>query len=88
MLQVHELRNLKKAKGIIFEVYGKCARVMRYGAPYGEYIVEEILSEETRLWEYVRHGEDEESVSMGELVRRAALEICPNEKDVYFEIML
>ena len=87
-MQVHKLRDLEKVHGVIFEIYGKCARVMRYGAPYDEYIVEEILSEEARLWEYVRHGEDEESVSMEELVRRAALEICPNEKDVYFEIML
>jgi len=86
-MQTHEIRDLQKIKGVIFEIHGMTARVIRYGDPYGKYIDEEILSDGVRLWEHVRHGEDSESVSMQELVHRAALKICPNEKDIYFEIM-
>ena len=87
-MRLHEIEGLEKVNGVIFEVYGKWARVIRYGAPYDEYIDEEILSEDVRLWEYIHNGEAEEAVPVKELVRRAAMKICPNEKDVYFEIML
>lgn len=86
-MQTHEIRDLRKVNGIVFEIYGMSARVIRYGAPYGKYIDEEILGEKVSLWNYIRPEDNGESPSMKLLVQRAAEQICPGNESVYFEIM-
>jgi len=88
-MRVHKLTGLKKQEGIIFEIKGLTAKVARYSKPYGEYIEDEILKENLRLDNYmsVKEVNSSKTPSFRSLVRRAAEDICPNEADVYFEII-
>ena len=86
-MRTHEIRDLRKVNGIVFEIYGMSARVIRYGAPYGKYIDEEILGDDVHLLNCIRPEEKGESVSIETLVQRAAEEICPGVECVYYEIM-
>ena len=87
-MRVHELTELKKQEGIIFEITGMTAHVARYAKPYGKYIKDKLLAENVRLDNYMTNKEivSFNKVSMKTLVRRAAKDICPEEKDIYFEI--
>lgn len=86
-MQVRKISNLARVEGIIFEIDGRCAQVSKYGRPEGEYIKEEILCEDVRLWEHIKPEEKGKNVSTGTLVLRAAEKICPDAKIVYYEIM-
>jgi len=88
-MRVHELTGLKKQEGIIFEITGMTAKVARYGKPYGEYIEDEILKENLRLDSYmsIKEVNSTRKPCFRTLVRRAAKDICPDEADVYFEII-
>ena len=88
-MRLHKLTELKQQNGIIFEIKGLTAKVARYGKPYGVYIEEEIVKENLRLDNYMSAKEVNSSryPSIRTLVRRAAKDICPDEADVYFEII-
>ncbi len=89
-MRVQELTNFKKQVGVIFEISSlTTTKVARYSKPYGEYIEDKILRESIKLMDYISPEERERNYipAYRTLVRRAALEICPGEKIVYFEKM-
>lgn len=80
-MQVHQVTRTQQKMGVIFEVAGGRARVVRYGAPYGEYIIQEVLEEDADFCKYV---DITANIPIREVVEIMAQKICPNEKRVYF----
>lgn len=86
-MRVHELKNLKRQTGIIFEVISlTTTKVTRYGKPYGVYVEEKVIQENVVLQDYVNPRGRKPSIKT--LVRRAAQDVCPGEEVVFFENMI